>query len=228
VLGIDTSRRSRCRGRRGLFAADLDLAPQPPSGEVLGPFERPILACEVIRFVGEPVAVVLAESAAIAEDAAELVAVELDPLDAVLDAEAALEPDSPLLFPEAGTNLAAAFEEQWEEDVLAGAEVVAHIRVRMPRLAPVPMEANAVLAVPGGDPLLTLWVSTQIPFDVRNDVAEWLGLERADVRVVAPDVGGDSGRSCRSRPSTSSSRPRRCGCAVPSRGRSLDPRACSR
>jgi len=194
LLGIDASQALALPGVAAvLVAADLDLMPQPPSGEVLGPFERPVLASEVVRFVGEPVALVLAETAALAEDAAELVALDLDPSNAVIDPEAALGPDAPVLFPEAGTNVAAVFEEAWDEDVLADAEVIARLRVRMPRLAPVPMESNALLAVPGEDPLLTLWVSTQIPFDVRNDVAEWLGLNRADVRVVATDVGGGFG-----------------------------------
>jgi carbon-monoxide dehydrogenase large subunit len=176
-----------------LVAEDLDLRPQPPSGEVLGPFDRPVLAADTVRSVGDPVALVLAETSALAEDAAELVALDLDPLDAVVDPEAALRPEAPLLFPEAGTNLASSFEEDWDEDVLEQAEVVARLRIRHRRLAPVPMETNGVLAVPGDDPLLTMWVSTQVPFDVRNDVAEWLGLERGQVRVVAPDVGGGFG-----------------------------------
>jgi len=194
LLGIDASQALVLPGVEAvLVASDLDLAPQPSSGEVLGPFERPVLASEVVRFVGEPVALVLAASSALAEDAAELVAVDLDPLDAIVDVEVALEPGAPTPFPEAGTNLAAGFEEGWDEDVLAESEVVARVRVRHRRLAPVPMETNAVLAVPGEDPALTLWVSTQIPFDVRNDVAEWLGLEKEAVRVIAPDVGGGFG-----------------------------------
>lgn len=194
LLGLDASEALALPGVEAvLVASDLGLAPQPPSGEVLGPFDRPVLASEEVRFVGEPIAVVLATSSAVAQDAAELVALDLDPLEVVVDPDAALAPEAPVLFTEAGTNLAASFEESWNEDVLEGAEVVARLRVRMPRLAPVPMESNAVLAVPGEDPLLTLWVSTQIPFDVRNDVAEWLGLDRGAVRVVAPDVGGGFG-----------------------------------
>ena len=194
VLGIDTSRALVLPGVQAvLVASDLGLRPQAPSGEVLGPFERPVLASEAVRFVGDPVALVLAETSALAEDAAELVALDLDPSEVVMDPEAALEPEAPLLFPDAGTNLASSFEEGWDEDVFAEAEVVARLRVRHRRLAPVPMETNAILAVPGDDPRLTLWVSTQVPFDVRNDVAEWLGLERDQVRVVAPDVGGGFG-----------------------------------
>ena len=194
VSGIDVSGALALPGVEAVLVdADLGLRPQPPSGEVLGPFDRPVLASGTVRFVGEPLALVLAETQAIAEDAAEVVVPILEPLDVVTDPAAAVGSGSPLLFPEAGTNLASAFEEAWDEDVLADAEVVARLRVRHRRLAPAPMETNAILAVPGEDPLLTLWVSTQIPFDVRNDVAEWLGLERDQVRVVAPDVGGGFG-----------------------------------
>jgi aerobic carbon-monoxide dehydrogenase large subunit len=175
-----------------LSAADLDLAPQPPSGNVRGPFPRPILAREVVRYVGEPIAVVIADTAAHAQDGAEAVFVDLDPLPAVVGPEAAAADAAPLLFPEAGTNVAHRFEKRWDEDVLAGADVVVRGRFVNQRVAPVPMETNAVAVDPSGEGL-TIWVSTQIPFDVRNDVADALGLERGAVRVIAPDVGGGFG-----------------------------------
>lgn len=175
-----------------LTATDLPLPPRPPAGNVEGPFARPVLARDRVRYVGEPIAVVLAETLAQAEDAAEAVEVELEPLEPVVGAEAALADDAPILHPEAGTNLAHAFEERWDEDVLAGAEVIARVRVRHQRLAPVPMEPNAMLAVPEGEGL-TAWVSTQVPFDVRDELAEALGLPKDRVRVIAPDVGGGFG-----------------------------------
>jgi carbon-monoxide dehydrogenase large subunit len=176
-----------------LTAADLGLDPQPPSGNVRGPFPRPILAHDVVRYVGEPVAVVLAETFAQAQDAAEAVVVELDPLPVVVGPEAALEQDAPILFPEAGTNVAHSFEKGWRDDVLAGAEVIVEGRFVNQRVAPAPMETNAVVAQPSEDGGLTVWVSTQIPFDVRDDVADALGLDRDRVRVIAPDVGGGFG-----------------------------------
>jgi carbon-monoxide dehydrogenase large subunit len=176
-----------------LTAADLGLDPQPPSGNVRGPFPRPILAHDVVRYVGEPVAVVLAETFAQAQDAAEAVVVELDPLPVVVGPEAALEQDVPILFPEAGTNVAHSFEKGWHDDVLAGAQVIVEGRFVNQRVAPAPMETNAVVAQPSEDGGLTVWVSTQIPFDVRDDVADALGLDRDRVRVIAPDVGGGFG-----------------------------------
>jgi carbon-monoxide dehydrogenase large subunit len=192
--GVDASAAAAMPGVVAvLVAEDLALDPRPPAGNVEGPFHRPVPASEVVRFVGEPIALVVAETLGRAEDAAEAVAVDYEPLPAVVGAEAALAPEAPLLFPEARTNLAHAFSSGWEEDVLAGAEVVVRARVTHQRLAPAPMETNGLVVVPGDDPVLTLWVSTQVPFDVRNDVAEALGIQREGVRVVAPDVGGGFG-----------------------------------
>jgi carbon-monoxide dehydrogenase large subunit len=175
-----------------LVAGDLGLAPKPPAGNVEGPFQRPVLASEVVRYVGEPLALVLAEDLGRAQDAAEVVLVDYDPLEPVVDVERAASPGAPLLFPDAGTNVADAFEEGWGDDVLSGAEVVVRGRFVHRRLAPVPMETNAILVVPGDD-ALTVWVSTQVPFDVRADLCDWLDLDKARVRVVAADVGGGFG-----------------------------------
>jgi len=172
---------------------DLALPERPPAGNVEGPFARPVLAAEVVRYAGEPIALVVARSLGSAEDGAEAVSVDLAPLPVVLGAEEALDPEAPPLFPEAGTNLAYTFVSGWDEDVLAGAEVVVRARIVHQRLAPAPMEPNGLVAEPDGRDGLTLWVSTQVPFDVRDDVAHDLGLDPQRVRVVAPDVGGGFG-----------------------------------
>ncbi len=194
VARVDVSASGRMPGVAAVLAApDLDLAPQPPSGSVSGPFEREVLVRDRVRFVGEPIAVVLAESLGRAQDAAESVQVEYEPLPAVVGPEAALADGAPLLFPEAGSNLADSFETEWEADVLAGAEVVVRARFENQRIAPVPMETNAILVVPEDGGRLTVWVASQVPFDIRSDLAEWLGLAKDRVRVIAPDVGGGFG-----------------------------------
>lgn len=194
LTGIDASAALAMPGVAAVFTAgDLDLPPQPPSGQVPDGFSRPVLSKDVVRFAGEAVAVVLAESYEEALDAAEGVFVELEPLPAAVSAEAALADGAALLFPDEGTNVADTFESDWDADVLEGAEVVVRGRFVNQRLAPVPMEANAITVKPEDDGGLTMWVSTQVPFDVRNDVAEALGLERDRVRVIAPDVGGGFG-----------------------------------
>jgi aerobic carbon-monoxide dehydrogenase large subunit len=181
-------------------ASDLDLAPMPPSGnvegatgELDGPFAREPLAGRIVRFAGEPVAVVIAESAAQAEDAAELILPDLEPLDAVTDAAAAASEGAPLLWPDFRTNVADSFSSNWDEDVLAGSDVVARGRFVMPRVAPCPMEPNGIAVVPEGDDRYTVWVSTQVPFDVRDDLADVLGVPKDHVRTIAPDVGGGFG-----------------------------------
>ncbi|MBI3648398.1 MAG: xanthine dehydrogenase family protein molybdopterin-binding subunit, partial [Actinobacteria bacterium] len=202
VLGVDaTAARSEPGVVAVLVADDLGLAPQPPSGtveggtgeEIEGPFLREVLARDVVRFVGEPIAVVIAETREQAIDASEAVTVEYDPLDATVDPEASCEAGAPLLWPGFGTNVCSAISRNWDEDPLEAAEVVVEGRFVNQRLAPVPMEPNAICVVPGPDDTFTVWVSTQVPFDVRNDVAEALGVSREKVRTIAPDVGGGFG-----------------------------------
>ena len=109
------------------------------------------------------------------------------------DVEAAVADGAPLLFPAHGSNVAHAFEQHWDADALAGADVVARGRVVQQRVAPVPMETNAIAVVPEDDGGYTVWCSTQVPFDVRSDLAELLEVDKKRVRIVAPDVGGGFG-----------------------------------
>jgi carbon-monoxide dehydrogenase large subunit len=180
-------------------AGDLDLPHQlaagsveVPGGDLDRPFERPILASERLRYVGEPYAVVVAETLGQALDAAENVYAIAEPLVPVIDAESAAT-DEVLLFPETGTNVATRFEHRWDDDVLAGADVTVRGRFVNQRVAPVPMEMNAIAVVPEADASFTVWVSSQVPFDVRSDLVDVLGVERARIRVIAPDVGGGFG-----------------------------------
>lgn len=178
-------------------AADLGLPPlpiMPPSPRGPEPFlERPCLAVDRVRFVGEAVAVVVAENPQAAIDAGELVELDLDPIDPVVDPLAALEPGAPLLFPPNGSNVV--YHEgpgEDEDDPLAGADVVVRGRFRIQRVAPVPLEPNGALAVPDGDGL-TVWCSTQAPFRLRDTICASLGLPPSLVRAVAPAVGGGFG-----------------------------------
>jgi aerobic carbon-monoxide dehydrogenase large subunit len=199
VEGLDAAR--AMPGVVAVFTAtDLGLPAQPPAGIVeapegdLGqPFDRDVLARDRLRYVGEPFAVVIGQTLAQAQDAAESVWASATPLDAVTDVEAALADDAPVLFPAVGTNLAHRFDHDWERDVLLDADVVAEARFVNQRVAPVPMEANAIAVIPEDDDGFTVWVSTQVPFDVRDDLAELLGVDRARVHTIAPDVGGGFG-----------------------------------
>jgi carbon-monoxide dehydrogenase large subunit len=186
VSGMEGMEEARSKpGVAAVFTADdLRISPQAPSGNVegatgtlVGPFAREVLARDVVRYVGEPVAVVIADSLEHAQDAAEVMWPVVESLDAVTDVEAAAAKDAPLLFPSHGSNVAHAFEQHWDEDALAGADVIASARVVQQRLAPVPMETNAIAVVP----------------DVRSDLADVLDVDKKRVRIVAPDVGGGFG-----------------------------------
>src|SRR5439155_16408036 len=111
LLGVDVDEAAAMPGIVGVFTSrDLDLKPMWTSGALPEAFARPILARDVVRFVGEPLAVVVAETRAQAFDAAEVVVADIDPLPAVVDPAQAAMADAPHLFPEAGTNVAMEFD----------------------------------------------------------------------------------------------------------------------
>ena len=153
-------------------AGDLDL-PDHHGFMMLPPtMNRPPLARERVRFVGDIVAMVVAETKAQAVDAAEAVIVDYDPLPAVVDIEAALDADAPVVHEAHGSNVANAMGTGPVEGVLDDADVVVSQRIVNQRVAPVPMEPNGIVAVPG-EPGggLTLWVATQGPHGVRDEIA---------------------------------------------------------
>jgi aerobic carbon-monoxide dehydrogenase large subunit len=169
----------------------------PPTAPVVGPeaMAQPCLATDVVRYVGEPVAVVVAESAASGEDAAASVHVEYDVMPPVMSVEEALR-DRVLLFPECRTNLAfstGATGDDAAARLFDDCDVVVTQQLDNQRVAAVPMEPRAALCVPGTDRRLTLWSSTQTPHAVRDEIVERLGLDVAALRVIAPDVGGGFG-----------------------------------
>lgn len=181
-------------------SADLRLAPLLPPIENAEAFSppRPLLAAGRVRFVGEPIAVVVAESPYAAEDATELVEAALDPLPALVDPLAAMDAEplhehpSNVLFDsltEAG-DVAAAFER---------AAAVVERTFHSPRYSATPMENRGAVAAPDGDGV-RVWASTQIPHRLATIVAELLGLPRALVRVGATDVGGGFGQKAHAYP----------------------------
>jgi carbon-monoxide dehydrogenase large subunit len=157
---------------------------------------RSPLADGKVRFVGEPVALVVAETQAAGVDAAELVVVDYEPLESVVDPEAALEEGAPLQFEELGTNLVAGSASARGPDPFAGATRVVRAQLENQRVAVMPMEGDAIAAVPGDDGMghdLTVYVSTQMPHGFADALARNLGLDRERLRVVAPHVGGAFG-----------------------------------
>jgi carbon-monoxide dehydrogenase large subunit len=177
----------------GDLAAPAPMAWKPSEIEVLTPDWWP-LARERVACVGTAVAVVLARDPYSAEDAAEEVIVDYEPLAAIADPLEALRLDAPLVHPELGSNrcfsfslgggdLQAAFER---------ADVVVEREIRNHRVAGVPMEPRGVVAEAAGG-RVTVWTSTQNPHLVRTYLARQLGIAEDRLRIVCPDVGGGFG-----------------------------------
>jgi carbon-monoxide dehydrogenase large subunit len=194
VVAIDADEARQAPGVVAIYTgADIDLPPVPPGvpgfPEVMG---RPVLAKDVVRFVGEAVAVVVTEQRYQGEDAAEAVFVDYDPLPTVVDAASGAATDT-LLFPDHGSNVAIAFEQPLDEHFFDDCEVVVRQRIINQRLAPCPLEVRSGAASWGDDGRLTQWASNQAPHGAKADLAATYGLDPGQVRVIAPDVGGGFG-----------------------------------
>ena len=174
--------------------ADIDLEPPLLFPAAEKGMVRPWLATEKVRFVGEPVVAVLTEQAYQGQDAADLVEIDYDPLPAVVDLRAAAS-DEVLVFDDVGTNTTNGFglDEEFDEHLFDDCEVVVTQEIVNQRLAACALETRAASAVWGDDGRVTLWCSTQNAQNARDEVAAWLGVDAAQVHVIAPDVGGGFG-----------------------------------
>lgn len=158
--------------------------------------EHPVLALGKVRYVGEPVAAVVAVDRYTARDALDLIAVDYEPLPAAVDPEQALKPGAPILHEQWTDNRAYTWNLSGGDVDRAFGEAQVVIRQRMvnQRLAPMAMEARGVVAqYHPGDDALTVWSSTQIPHLLRTLLAGMLGLAENRIRVIAPEVGGAFG-----------------------------------
>lgn len=157
----------------------------------------PPLAVGTVRYVGQPVAMVIAKSRGESVDASEMVMVDIDPLPVLTDVYEAMKDDAPRIYPNVANNIGAKHGGHRGGDVdaaFANAKWTIKEVVKSPRLNAVPMEGRAVAAQP--DPVygLTVWTSTQAPHWNRNAIAGALGLSQAKVRVITPEVGGGFGQ----------------------------------
>jgi carbon-monoxide dehydrogenase large subunit len=173
--------------------SDLDVGPMAVSMPILNQaMGQPLLAQGRVRHVGEPVAAVIAETVAQGLDAAELVIVDYEPLDVVVDPEAALQ-NEVLLFPEAGTNVSLDLAARNLQASFDDCEVVVRQRIVNQRVAPVPIEPRVAAAYWDDDGRLVHYASCQGVHPVRDTICSVLGLEKDQVRVISPDVGGGFG-----------------------------------
>jgi carbon-monoxide dehydrogenase large subunit len=201
IRGIDTSAAEAMPGVvKVLTAANLGLeggvpCASNPFGGATQP-KRPILAEGKVRMVGEPIALVVADSPARARDAADRIVADYDPLPVVIGAENAAKPGAPQVHDDAPGNHCCTIEHKTEgfDAVFDAAPVKVSLTIDNQRLTPVSIEPRAVVAdwISSSDEL-TLYTSTQVPHFVRTFVAAICGIPEAKVRVVAPDVGGGFG-----------------------------------
>ena len=174
-------------------AADLDVAPHHGMVKVHDDFARAPLAVDRVRFVGDAIVAVLAESPTEARDAADAVIVDYEPLDALVAPEDALADGAGLIFEHHGSNVAISSTDPVNATIFADADVVVRGRYVNQRIAVAPMEPHAAAAEVADDGRLTFYPSTQMPHLVQTQLSGALGLSRKQVHVITPHVGGGFG-----------------------------------
>jgi len=212
ILSIDTEAAKNASGVIAvLMASDMDgvgnISRHPPlpgrNGAKLAVSQRPALARERVMHVGEPVAMVIGESAAAAQDAGEFVSVDYEPLTPVTDARAALNPGAPQLWPEAPGNLAV----DWAgpaadpdanaaevERIIAGAKYVARVSEMNQRLCVASMEPRGGTArYDAGNDRYTLRTCSQSAGTMRENILGIMNWPKEKLRVITEDVGGAFG-----------------------------------
>jgi aerobic carbon-monoxide dehydrogenase large subunit len=206
ILEIDVSRALKLPGVIAIYTADdlgsywkpgpLLVSPPPVAGITFNERTQVPLAKDMVRFVGEPIAMILAESRYLAEDALSEIQINYEPLEAVIDLEMALKAGSPLVHEDVGSNVAAHVMQTKAdyETARKAAAVVIERRFRYEHGCAAAIENRGVVAE--WNPRsgrLTVWDTTQAPVVIRNGLAGMLGLSERQVRVVAPFIGGGFG-----------------------------------
>ena len=200
IVAINTTQAAALDGVVAVMTGE-DMAEfvQPVSAEIeiagYNRHDRNVIARDIVRFVGEAVAVVVCESAYIAQDAVELVEVDYEILPATVRLESATDPGMPLVHAEVANNLI--FEGRFATDGIEAAfRDAKHVlteRFRSGRVGGVPLETRGCAAIPEHGDSLLFYSSTQIPHLLRTALAEYTGVEESKLRVVVPEVGGGFG-----------------------------------
>ena len=200
IRSIDATLARRMPGVHAVIgAADIGEVPTIPLRQeplpALRQYEQPVIAKAKVRYVGEPVAIVVADSVAIAEDALESIVVDIEPLPVVADRDAARKNDI-LLFEKAGSNLASTITAV-RGDAEAAFKTAPYVRrdhFRVQRHAAVPMEPRGLLAVwDAAAQHMTVSGAAKVPFTNRRTLAKMMGLPESSVRMLEYDVGGGFG-----------------------------------
>src|SRR5712691_350471 len=203
LTSIDTAEARHVPGVVAVLTAeDLEgvVEPVPTRRETdavkLRPPVHPVLARDKVCYVGQPIAIVVAQDLALAQDARALIQVDYVPLSPIIDPLEAMQADAPLVHQALGTNIALRTRNAGG-DIEAAFAQAAHVvrqRYRVQRLAPAPLETRGIVAhYQSQDDMLTVWDSTQHPHAIRDHLAKVLHRPESSIRVVAPDVGGGFG-----------------------------------
>ncbi|MGH7333931.1 MAG: xanthine dehydrogenase family protein molybdopterin-binding subunit [Candidatus Rokuibacteriota bacterium] len=209
IVSVDVARARVAHGVQAVVtSADLGWC-DPYFGPAFR--DRPILATDVVRYEGEPVAAVVAEEEAMAAEALDLIDVHYEALPAVTTLEEALAPGAPLvhtskplaghfadlasLNPSPGTNICHQFDlvRGRGADAFAEADVVVEDLYRFPRVQHYSMEPHAALAIWSEEADLTVWASTQNPYSVRLELAKMFAVPLSRIRIIVPPLGGGFG-----------------------------------
>jgi len=193
ITSIETGAAAAMPGVAAVYTSDqLGVKAHHGFVKVNDAFARTPLANGRVRFVGEMVVMILADTFQHAIDAAEMVEIDYEPLDVTVDPEAALGPEASVIFDAKGNNVATTLLDP-PQDVLAGADIVVRGKYYNQRVAGVPMEPNSAAAIPGADGAMTFYAATQMPHVLKAQMADALDMEADKLRIIAPDVGGGFG-----------------------------------
>jgi len=202
IVSLDVEAARSAPGVRAVYTA-ADLNPLVHETAVAGLPEGPFppkycLAENDVRFVGDPIAIVIAENRYLAEDAVELIDIDIEPQEPVLDVDAARNGDGVMVHPEIGTNTPQVIPLFGDPDLAEAFADAAHVvkdTIVMHRYVQAPMECRGIIA--DCDPYsdeLTVWSGTQSVYGVQSLIAGLLGIGTNQIRVVQPDVGGGFGQ----------------------------------
>ena len=207
IISIDSEEAQALPGVVAIFSAE-DINPNLAGTTPIGmagteaPFfdaknpPRPVLGSGKVRFVGEPVAVVVAESPETAVDARDLIFVDYEPLDVVIDPEAALAETAPIIHEAWNSNLAFRWEPTKEDlsEIFAQAAHTIELRLENQRVIPNAMEPRAAVAShDAASGITTVWTTTQSAHGAKEALVNVLGIDEQSLRVIAPEVGGGFG-----------------------------------
>lgn len=201
ISRIDTSASSELPGVVAVYTAKdfqgmyTPLPPVAAPGVDVKNVVMPLIADEIVNFVGEPVAAIVAESRAQAEDAEELLEIDYEPLEAIIDPRQSLD-GSGLLYPEIGNNILMSWDKKTEnfDESMSAAFKIVEGEFELPRLVAAPMEPRGCLiSCDNKAGTVTMWVSSQDPHRPAAQLSRTFGVPLETIRVIVPEVGGAFG-----------------------------------